>query len=54
MNDAFPLYQHINIFDRSIEQPVCLDYFQTLVHHRRRIDGNLSTHFPIGMAQCLG
>ncbi len=38
---------------RRIEQPVCLDRFQPLVHHGRGIDGNLAPHHPVRMSTGL-
>ena len=34
---------------RHAEQPVRLDHLEALVHHRRRIDGDLAAHHPVRM-----
>ena len=33
------------------KQPFCFDVFQAFVHHRRRVYGDLVTHFPVGMVE---
>ena len=42
---------NVNTLSRQIEQPVCLDHFQPLVHHGRRIDSDLAAHVPVRVSQ---
>ena len=43
-----PLYYRINA-----KQPLCLNHFKALVHHRCRVYRDFSPHFPIWMTQCF-
>ena len=37
----------------GIKEPFCLDYLQSFIHQRCRINRNLSPHRPVGMLQSL-
>ena len=47
------MYQHIDPFAGQAEQMMRLDQFESLVHHRRRIDADLGAHRPVGMGDRL-
>src|SRR6266576_3874287 len=38
----------------DVEEEVCLDHFEALVHHRCRIYSDLRSHLPARMGKCLG
>ena len=43
--------QHLDLVGIDTEKPFSLDDLESLVHHRRRVDGDLRSHVPCGMAQ---
>src|SRR5208337_55763 len=43
----------VDLLRRETKQPVRLDDFQALIHHRGRVDSDAPTHFPDGMLQGL-
>src|SRR2546421_2759869 len=54
MNNAFRMDHDVDARVGDVEQEMRLDNFQTLVHHRRRVDGDLRPHFPARMSERLG
>ena len=54
MDDALPVDDHIYLFQRQTVQPHGFDDFQPLVHQGGAIDGDLCTHFPVGVLQGVG
>ena len=53
MDDRLRLYNNLNIVYLYIEQPFCLNDFQSLIDHGRRIDRNLPSHRPVRMLQSI-
>src|SRR5207248_11444645 len=47
------MHNHLNPVRRQIEQTAGLDYFKTLVHQSRGIDGDAPAHLPCGMIESL-
>jgi hypothetical protein len=47
MHDALRMDQDLDPLGRQVEQPARFDYFESLVHHRRRVDGDLAAHDPV-------
>ena len=54
MYDALWMNQHLNLLGRNAEEPLSLCHLETLVHQRRRINGNLGAHIPGRMLQRIG
>ena len=48
------MHEHLNLTRLHAEEPFSLDHLEALVHHRGRVDGNLSAHVPSRMAQGVG
>ena len=53
VDDALWVDSHLDLVGSHIEQPSSLDHLKALVHHRCRVDGDLCTHIPVWMFQCL-
>ena len=53
MDNALRMYQHLNLTGIDTEEPLGLDDLKAFVHHGGRVDGNLRTHIPSRMAQCI-
>lgn len=51
MYDGLRVDEYFYLLGRHTEEPARLDDLETLVHQRRRIDGDLRSHVPGGMAQ---
>ena len=47
------MHHHLDLLQRHVKEPSGFDDFQPLVHHGRRIDGDLASHGPVGMVQRL-
>ena len=48
------MYHGHDTVDAYVEEPASLDYLESLVDHRSRIDGNLGAHDPVGVMQGVG
>ena len=53
MNYAFRMDDDFNPAWIHIEFPSRFDHFQSLIHHRCRVNGNFWSHLPIRMHQRL-
>ena len=53
MDDALGMDDDLDRFSRGSEQPVGLDYFEPLIHHRRRIHTDLAAHDPVRVGACF-
>ena len=53
MNNRLRMYHHLNLAGLYAKQPFGFDHFEPLVHHRGRINSDLSSHFPIRMFESL-
>ena len=53
MDDGFRMDDNVNLSGSDVEEPARLDDLQSLVHQRRRIDGNPAAHPPDWMLQSL-
>ena len=53
VDNALWVDSHLNLVSSHIEQPSSLDYLKAFVHHRCRVDGDLGSHIPVWMFQCL-
>src|SRR5207249_11831891 len=53
MDNALGMDDHLDLLARGTEKPMRLDDFETLVHHRRRIDRDLAPHAPAWMGTGL-
>ena len=53
MDDTLRLYHDLNIFWFHTKEPAGLHHFQSLIDQSCRINGNLSSHGPVGMLQCI-
>ena len=51
MDDALGMYEYLDLRGIHIEEPFGLDHFQAFVDQGGRVDGDLGTHSPGGMAQ---
>ena len=49
VDHAFRVDHDLDALARHAEQPVRFDHLEALVHHRRRVDADLSPHHPVGM-----
>ena len=47
------MHQHVEFVGIEGEQMLGLDQFEALVHHGRRVDGDLGAHRPVGMLKRL-
>ncbi len=47
MDDALRMDHDLDRSRADAEQPVRLDHLEPLVHHRRRVDGDLAAHHPV-------
>ena len=45
------MYKHLDRFGRRIEEPSSLDHLQPLIHQRSGVNGDLSSHTPVGVTQ---
>ena len=45
--------ENVDFIESNWEEMMRLDQFKALVHHRRRIDTDFGTHFPIGVGDRL-
>ena len=54
VNDRLRVDEHLYLFGIDTEEPLRLNHLEALVHHRGRVDGDLRTHVPGGMAQGIG
>src|SRR5258708_20677237 len=53
MDDALRVDDNFNCIGRYVEKPLRLDYLQTFVHERGRIDGHQPAHIPCWVIQGL-
>ena len=51
--DRLRMDEHLDAIDRQVEEPTCLDDLEALVHHAGGVDGDLSTHLPVGVLERL-
>ncbi len=47
VDHALRVHHHLDLVRRGVEEPAGLDDLEALVHHRRRVDRDLSAHLPI-------
>ena len=47
------MYHHFHLFGSETKKPLCFDHLEAFVHHRRTVDGDFCSHFPIRMLQSL-
>ena len=53
VDDALGMDDDLDLLPRRTEEPMRLDDFEALVHHRRRIDRDLAAHAPARMGTGL-
>ena len=53
MNNRLWMYQYLYLLGIDTEEPLGLNHFEALVHHRSRINGNLCAHIPGRMFQSI-
>src|SRR5688572_31467390 len=53
MHDRLRMDDDLDLIGTYTEQPVRLDDLETLVHQRRRVDGDLPAHLPCRMTKRL-
>ena len=46
VDDALRMDDHLDLIEGQVEKPHGLHHFETLVHERRRVDGDLAAHRP--------
>ncbi len=51
MDDALRVNLDSDLFNGHIEKPVGLDHFESFVHERGGVDGDLFPHLPVGMME---
>ena len=48
------MHKYLDRFGRRVEEPSGLDHLQPLIHQRGGVNGDLSSHTPVGVTQsCL-
>ena len=53
MNDRLRMHHHLDLAGLHAEQPFRFDNLKAFVHHGRGVNGDLGSHLPVGMFQCL-
>src|SRR5581483_3917984 len=53
MNDRLRMNENVDLFRGQTKQACRLDYLETLIHHRCRIDCDLLSHAPVRMLERL-
>ena len=46
--------KHLYLLHGHAEEPFGFDDLKAFIHHRRRVNGDLSSHIPVGMLECIG
>ena len=54
VNDGLGVYHHVNAVNAEAKESGGLEYFETFVHERRRVDRNLRPHGPRGVCERVG
>ena len=47
------MYHDLDLIRGQIEEPLCLNEFQSLIHQRCRVNGDLVAHAPVRVIQCI-
>ena len=53
VDDTLRMHHHLNLFGLDTEEPLGLHHLEPFVHHRGRVNSNLSSHAPVGVLQGL-
>ena len=51
VDDALRMHKYLDRFGRRVKEPSGLDHLQPLIHQRGGVNGDLSSHTPVGVTQ---
>src|SRR6266568_524883 len=54
VHDRLRVHDDVDAARLDVEEPARLDHLEALVHERRRVDGDLVAHRPVGVLQGAG
>ena len=54
MDDGLRMHEYLYLLHGHAEEPFGFDDFEAFIHHRCGVDGDLSSHIPVRMLECIG